>query len=602
MFFASVLGVFFSFLLLFVFAVLSVVAIVNFAGSELKKTPKDSPILKIDISGIITEREYYDPLNLIFRNYDINSQGLNDILDAIAIAKDDSKIKGIYLRTGLVQAGVSAMEDVRNALLDFKQSGKFVVAYGEIISQRAYFAASAADKIFLNPQGMLELKGLGSMQQYNKGVFEKMGIEMQVFKVGKYKSYIEPYISDKMSDEDREQKSAYLNSIWNIMIAGIGESRGISADLVNEYADEYTLFSAPENLVKYGLIDSLVYADEVETYLKNLTLIEDDKDLKFAKPTDVIAGNFELPSGAAVRNKIAVLYAEGSIVSDAEDNMFSGTSISAKNFTKELKKLQGDSSVKAVVFRVNSGGGSAFASDQIWHSVRELGKVKPVVASLGSYAASGGYYIVCGANKIVTSPSTLTGSIGIFGLFPSGKQLADKLGATYDGVATNKRTLFGEQALTIPFLNAGVLPARPLDEDELALLQGFVERGYDAFLSRCKEGRDVAGQSISKDSLNEIGQGRVWTGTDAVRLGLADTLGNLETAIAVAAKMANLEEYSVDEYPTIKDPTAKFFEEVFGSSKIHFLEFVLGKDNFEKRRLLNALAKYDYRQAVIDWR
>jgi Periplasmic serine proteases (ClpP class) len=255
--------------------------------------------------------------------------------------------------------------------------------------------------------------------------------------------------------------------------------------------------------------------------------------------------------------------------------------------------LQEDSSVKAVVFRVNSGGGSAYASDQIWHSVRELSKVKPVVASLGSHAASGGYYIACGASKIVSSPTTLTGSIGIFGLFPSGEKLADKIGATYDGIGTNKNTLFGEQILSIPFLEAGILPARPLSESEYAMLQAFVERGYGIFLSRCAEGR-----GMNVQALDSIGKGRVWAGAKAVEIGLADTLGGFETALELAASLANLESYYTEEFPKPKDPIERFFEEMFGYAKLKTLEFILGKDGYETARLLNAISSHDYRQAI----
>ena len=586
-FFASALGTFFALGLLFFLSTVFIVALL-IAGSDTKKSI-DSPILKINISGIIAERENYDPLSMAFFNFGIKKQGLNDILTAIKKAKDSDKVKGIYLNAGLVHAGIATMAEIRNALIDFKESGKFVVAYGEIISQRSYYVASVADKIVLNPLGMLEFKGLGGMQQYHKGIFEKMGIEMQVFKVGTYKSYIEPYTSNKMSDQDKEQKSVYLTTLWKEILGGVSESRNISYDSLNRYADEYLLFSAPENLIKYGLIDSLAYKTDFENSLKEMAGIEKGKELKFLKTTDLLDDGFFSP------DKIAILYAEGSIVSDAEEDMYSDPVITANTYVKTLKKLQEDSSVKAVVFRVNSGGGSAYASDQIWHGIRELSKAKPVVASFGSYAASGGYYIACGASKIVSSPATLTGSIGIFGLFPSGEKLADKIGASYDGIGTNKNTLFGEQVLSVPFLGAGILPARPLSEGEHAMLQTYVERGYDAFLSRCAEGRDM-----SKEALDSIGQGRVWAGVQAVNIGLADTLGGIETALELAANLADLEEYSIDEYPKIKAPLEKFFEEFYKYVKINSLEFILGKDGYETRQLLRVLSNYDYRQAVME--
>jgi protease-4 len=586
-FLASALGTAFAASLLFFlfFFSLSLALIIGESGA---KKAVDSPLLRIDLSGVITERENYNPLSMAIFNLGIKKQGLNDILAAIKQAKTDDKIKGIYLNAGIAQTGIATMLEIRNALIDFKKSGKFIVAYGEIISQRSYYAASVADKIILNPLGMLEFKGLGSMQQYNKGVFEKMGIEMQVFKVGTYKSYIEPYTSDKMSDFDREQKSIYLTMIWKEILNKISESRGISADSLNRYADEYLLFSAPENLVKYGLIDSLAYKTDFENSLKEMAGIEKDKEIKFQKVSDMLG--YDIEKG----DKIAILYAEGGIVSDTEEELYSGPAISAGTYLKTIKKLQKDSSVKAVVFRINSGGGSAYVADQIWHEIRELSKIKPVVASFGSYAASGGYYIACGASKIVSSPVTLTGSIGIFGLFPSGEKLANKIGASYDGIGTNKNTLFGEQILSLPFLGTGILPARPLNESEHAMLQAYVERGYDAFLSRCAEGRE-----LGKDSLDSIGQGRVWAGTQAVDIGLADTLGGIETALEEAASLADLEDYSVEEYPKQKDPFERFFEEISRYAKAKSLEFALGKDAYEARQLLKALSNYDYRQAVL---
>ncbi len=586
-FFASALGTAFAASILAFLFVVFISVVLFFSGSGVKKTV-DSPILRIDLSGIISERENYDPLSMAFFNFGVKKQGLNDILVAIKKAKTDDKIKGIYLNAGIVQTGIATVLEIRDALIDFKESGKFVVAYGEIISQRSYYAASVADKIILNPLGMLEFKGLGSMQQYNKGVFEKMGIEMQVFKVGTYKSYIEPYTSYEMSDFDREQRSVYLTVLWKEILNKISESRGVSVDSLNRYADEYLLFSAPENLVKYGLIDSLSYRTDFENSLKEMAGIEKDEEIKFQKVLDML-GDYNFAS-----DKIAILYAEGGIVSDAEEELYSGSVITAGTYIKTLKQLQKDSSIKAVVFRINSGGGSAYVADQIWYMVKELSKTKPVVASFGSYAASGGYYIACGASKIVSSPVTLTGSIGIFGLFPSGEKLANKIGASYDGVGTNKNTLFGEQILSIPFLGAGILPARPLNKTEHAMLQAYVERGYDTFLSRCAEGRE-----LGKSYLDSIGQGRVWAGTQAANIGLADTLGGIETALEIAASLADLEDYSIEEYPKQKDPFERFFEEVFKYAKIRSLEFALGKDVYETRQLLKALSNYDYRQAIL---
>ncbi|MDR2580939.1 MAG: signal peptide peptidase SppA [Fibromonadaceae bacterium] len=583
-FFISSLGTLFAFVIVLFFTIL----LLLIASAGFKKAPTDSPVLKINLSGVINEREHHSPLYLTLFNFGIKTQGLNDILAAIKNAKEDDKVKGIYLNLGLVQTGFATMQEIRNALIDFKSSGKFIVAYGEIISQRTYYAASVADKIILNPVGMLDFKGLGGIQQYHKGILEKMGIEIQAFKMGTYKSYIEPYTQEKMSSYEREQRSVYLSLLWKEMLGTISKSRGISADSLNRYADEYLLFTAPETLVEYGLIDSLAYRMDFEKSLKEMAGIKKDKDLKFLKVSDMI-DDYPVSS----KNKIAILYAEGGIVSDSEEGLYSSSVITAKAYLKEIKNLQKDSSVKAVVFRVNSGGGSAYASDQIWHGIRELSKTKPVVASFGSHAASGGYYIACGANKIVSSPTTLTGSIGIFGLFPSGKKLADKMGASYDGIGTNKNTLMGESVLSLPFLGAKILPARPLTESEHAILQAYIERGYDTFLARCAEGR-----GMSKEAMDSVSQGRVWLGPHAVEKGLADTLGGIETAIEIAANLAKLENYSIEEYPRVKAPLERFFEETLKQAKARSAEFILGKETYETKLLLKALSEHDYRQAI----
>ncbi|MCL2100192.1 MAG: signal peptide peptidase SppA [Fibromonadales bacterium] len=597
-FFASMLGTFsaLSLYLLFFLSFVFFFSIIIISSSSSKRPAAEASILRIDLSGIITEKESYDPLPIKFFGLGVRKQGLSEILEAIKKAKYDKRVKGIYLNAGVAQTGIASMQEIREALLDFKESGKFVIAYGEVISQRSYYGASVADKIILNPIGMLELKGLGTMQQYNKGVFEKMGIEMQVFKVGTYKSYIETFTENKMSDYDRKQKSAYLTALWKEMLNGISESRGIATDSLDRYADEYLLFSAPESLVKYGLIDSLAYRIDFENLLKEMAGIKKNKDLIFLKTSDILSTKSFAETMRSTRaSKIAVLYAEGGIVSDAEESLYSDPVITAKTYVRTLKKIKEDSTIKAVVFRVNSTGGSAYASDQIWHSIRELSKTKPVVASFGSYAASGGYYIACGANKIVSSPATLTGSIGIFGLFPSGEKLADKMGASYDGIGTNKNTLLAQQILSIPFFGAGIMPARPLNEGEHAMLQTYIERGYETFLSRCAEGRN-----ISKEALDAIGQGRVWTGTQAVDIGLADTLGGIETAIEAAAELANLEYYAIEEFPKQKDPFEKFFEELLAYAKINSLKFILGKEGYEARQLLNAISNYDFRQAIME--
>jgi protease-4 len=555
---------------------------------------QDKTILVLDLNSIIHERENSSPFDFLFGGTGIKSYGLDDILSAIRKAKDNDKIKGIYIKAGLTDAGYATAAAIRNALIDFKESGKFIVSYGETISQRSYYIASVSDKVFMNPQGMLELMGLGTSRQYNKGVYEKWGIKIQVFKVGTYKSYVEPYTQDKMSDANREQVTAYLNDIWTNLLTGISESRNIPVDDLNRYADEYLLFSKPESIVEYRLVDELKYGTEVESYLKELVSLDADKDLKLADVKNMTT----VPDSQKKfsKDQIAVLYAEGSIVGDLEANMYSGDVITAKTYVEELKKLQKDDNVKAVVFRVNSPGGSSYASYQIWHAVKELEAVKPVIVSMGDVAASGGYYISCGATKIVAEPTTLTGSIGIFGMFPSGEELSKRLGANYDGYGTNKHTLLGSEILSLPLFIAdiGLLPARPLNEGEVKLFQTFVERGYNTFTGCCAEGR-----SKTQEEIDKIGQGRVWTGNQALAIGLVDELGDINKAIQLAAEAAGISEYSLTDYPVKKDFFTELMEESLSGMNARIGESILGKDMYQQKQQLKAWQDYDYLQAVM---
>ncbi len=591
MMFASTLG--------FIIAsvILSILSFIIFMGvaASLSSTPtynlKKNTIMNLDLNGVINERESSNPWDMLLGS-DNKSLGLNDILNGIKKAKENENIKGIYIKAGMLHTGFATLEPIRKALIDFKESGKFIVTYGETMSQGAYYVASVSDKIFMNPQGMFMFMGLGSSKQYNKGVFEKWGVQMQVFRVGTYKSYVEPYIQDKMSDANREQVTSYLNDIWGTLLPAIAESRKVSVEDLNRYADEFLMLSKPENVVSYGLIDELKYGPEVESYLKEQVALEKDKDLQLASVGNMKTVPFSTKKVS--KNKIAILYAEGSIVDDAVSSLYSGNVITAKEYVKELKKLQEDESVKAVVFRVNSGGGSAYASEQIWHAVKELKAVKPIIVSMGDYAASGGYYISCAANKIIAEPTTITGSIGIFGLYPSGEELAKKMGASYDGVATNKHALFGGDVLSIPYIGIGLLPARPLNTEEQALMQGYVERGYDLFISRCSEGR-----SKTKEEIDSIGQGRVWTGNQAIKLGLVDQLGGMADAVKLAAEAAGIEDYSLSDYPAKKDFFTQLMEESLGGAKTSIMKEFMGKEAYEQKCFLKAIESCDFRQAII---
>ena len=590
---ASTLGVIVGSVILTIVSFVIFIGIAASMGSSSTFNLQKNTLLKLhlDENASIDERDNSSPLDVLFGNFG-KSYGMNDILSAIRKAKSNDKIQGIYLNVGLAASNYAKMEPIRKALVDFKESGKLVVAYGENISQQAYYLSSVADKIFMNPSGILDFGGLATSIQFNKGVFEKWGIEMQVYKVGTYKSAVEPYTQDKMSEANREQVTACLNDIWNTLLNGISESRGIPVETLNRYADEYLMLTDPKTIVEYKLIDELKYADEVEKYLKERLELKENDKLNFAGVNDLLS----VPeAGKEIsKEKIAVLYAEGEIVSDYLSGYNPSVCITAKEYVKELNRLKGDESVKAVVFRVNSPGGSAYASEQIWHALQELKAVKPVVASMSAYAASGGYYISCGANKIIAEPTTLTGSIGIFGLIPNGAQLAKKMGATYDGVSTNKFSNFGSETVSIPFFGIGLLPARPFNNEESAKLQAYVERGYDLFLSRCAEGRGK-----TKEEIDAIGQGRVWTGNQALKLGLVDELGSIDLAIQTAAGLAGIETYSIREYPAKKDFWMSLLENSSESVSEKAITTILGKEAVQQKRMLKAWQSYDFRQAIM---
>ena len=593
MLFASTLGAIIGFMIVTFFGFIIFIGIASSMGSTTVFKLQKNTVLKLNLNEntSIAEKDKSSPFDAIF-NRSGESCGLNDILSAIKKAEKNDNIKGIYLNVGASPTGFTTMKPIRKALLEFKESGKFIIAYGEMFSQPAYYLSSVADKIFMNPIGVLDFGGLATAIQFNKGVFENMGIEMQVYKVGTFKSAVEPFIQDKMSEPNREQVTAYLNDIWRTVLSEISESREISVEQLNKYADEYLMLTAPEKVVEYKLIDELKYADEAEEYLKSLLELEEKDKVRFAGIKNMLSVQ---EAGKKInKDKIAVLYAEGTIVGDFESGFLPSSDITAKEYVKELNKLKDDKNVKAVVFRVNSPGGSAYASEQIWHAVKELKAVKPVVVSMGTYAASGGYYISCCADKIIAEPTTLTGSIGIFGLIPSGAQLAKKMGATYDGVSTNKFSNFGRDVLSIPFIGYGLLPARPFTKEEGAKIQLHIERGYDLFISRCADGRDK-----TKEEIDAIGQGRVWTGNQALELGLIDALGGIDVAIEAAAELAEIEKYSISERPIKKD----FFMELLESSAESVGERIwmgiVGKETYQQKRMLNLWQNYDFRQAIM---
>ena len=593
MFLASVLGIFTAMLLVWFISIIMMVGVLSSLGSAKSMyTLKDNTVLQIDLDGSISDRGSNDFMAGLFSGGSNKSYQLEDILKAIKTAKENPNICGIYIKNGSMSTGYATLEPIRNALLDFKESGKFIVAFGDYYRQSAYYISSVADKVIINPQGMFMLHGMASNTQFVKEMYEKIGIRVQVFKVGTFKSAVEPYTETKMSDSNREQVSSYVNSIWSHMLAGISESRGISIDNLNSYADEYMDFSATDKSVEYGLVDMLMYAPNVKDYIKELAGVDDKGDLRFA----TVANINSVPTGKLKisKDEIAVLYAEGTILSGENKSFdaFLENRITDEEYVKELGKLKDNKNVKAIVFRVNSPGGSVYASDQIWQAVMELKKEKPVIVSMGDLAASGGYYISCAADMIVAEPTTLTGSIGVFSLIPEGEEMYKKIGWSFDGVKTNKFSDLGFST-GLPLLDATV---RPFNAEEQHIFQAYTDRMYDLFLSRCADGR-----SKTKEEIDAIGQGRVWTGSQALQNGLVDKLGSLDDALKIAAEHAQLTDYDVKSYPVKKDPFMQMIEEMMGGSvKANLVRSLLGDDVYKQYILVNRKTiPIDIMQAIM---
>lgn len=502
---------------------------------DMMSTPatklEENTIYRIDLEGTLVEQANEEnPFDALFAEmYGPSSTtvGLSDLLSNIALAKDNDKILGIYLKGGMLSAGPASAKALRDALLDFKQSGKFVIAYSDSYTQTNYYIASVADKMFFNPVGSLAWDGLTAQKEYYTRLFEKIGIEMQILKVGTFKSAVEPYFRTSMSDADRKQTEQYLGGIWSEMKTAVGQSRQIAVEQLHAYADECMSLQPQEKYLAYHFVDSLVYIQEMDSILRTYAGTKDYKQLSNSKMTHVER------SENKAKDKVAVLYAEGSISDAGSEGIVEG------KILKTIKTIYKDDDVKAVVFRVNSPGGSADASEQIWHAMKMLqDKGVPVVVSMGDYAASGGYYISCHADYIYAEPTTLTGSIGIFGTVPNINKLREKVGLDIDGVSTNKHS-----ALNVNAIYRGMNP------QETALMQNMVERGYDLFTKRCADGR-----GMSQDAIKQIGEGRVWLGKDALEIGLVDSLGNINDAIAKAVELAELGDYQLVSYPEKKDP------------------------------------------------
>lgn len=553
MMFASALGVFVAAGVMMMIALFVAIVIVSSIGSRPAYTPKPNTVFKIRLDGVLSDYVSDNPISLLMGDGE-NRMALNDLLSSIRKAKESNHINGIYLESGNLATGSASLKEIREALKDFKESGKFVVAYADNYSQGNYYLCSVADKVFLNPQGMLGLVGLASQTMFYKGLLDKIGVEMQIFKVGTYKGAVEPFMLEKLSEANRRQIQSYLQSVWQTLTEGITASRRIPLADVNHFVDEGLCFSPPGKAVECGLVDELKYRPEAEKYVRELAGQTGEKlqtaDLNQLK---------SMPSATKERKeKIAILYAEGEIMPDTPASPYDMDQRITEKMAAELIKLKNNEEVKAVVFRVNSPGGSAFVSEQIWRQVVELKSVKPIVVSMGNVAASGGYYISCGANKIIAEPNTLTGSIGIFGIFPNVSGLLHKLALSTDIVKTNTFADLGDMS-------------RPMTADEKTLLQGYVERGYETFLDRCAKGRGMPPEAI-----NAVGQGRVWTGQQALEKGLVDELGGIDTAIRTAAELAGLSAYSILEVSGSKDFLKDFLEKQWGEARLAVVKQALG--------------------------
>ena len=528
--FGSMLGFFFSMILISILYMVMLIGMIGALSSASKETVnlKDNSVLVLNLNQSVEERVIETPFDK-FNTY--NSQiGLNDILASIKNAASDPKIKGIYLNSATVGASPASVKEIHDALLQFKKSGKFIYAYNDVLAQNGYYLASVADKIILNPAGSLDFKGYAFQLMFYKGLIDKLDVDVQILRHGQFKSAVEPYMLDKMSEANREQLTVLSNSLWKVFLDDISASRNIPVDSLNAIADNL-LCALPEDALKLNMVDQLGYPGDMEKLLKSKLNVGEDEDINF-----ISIGKYKksIVNNTKANDKIAVVYAVGEISDGKGDN---SRGIYSESFIKEFKKAYKDEDVKAIVLRINSPGGSALASENIWREIenaKNAGKI--VVTSMGDYAASGGYYIACNSNYIIAQPNTLTGSIGVFGMVPSFQNfLKNKLGITIDAVKTNQHSDYG----------TGM---RALDETELATLQTSIEQIYSTFTKRVADGRKMTVAQV-----DSIGQGRVWAGSDAIKIGLVDKLGSFDDAIAKAAELAKISNYSLVYYPKQKD-------------------------------------------------
>ena len=528
---ATIVGLFAFGLIMTILGFICIIGMV--ASSNSKPALKDNAVMVLKLQGQIEDRTEDNWLGEL-TGEQFNNLGMNKILSSIRKAKNEDKVKGIYLETGILETDYATLQEIRNALADFKKSGKWIIAYGDALSQGGYYLASVANKVYVNPEGNVDWHGIASQPQYIKDVAAKFGVHFTVVKVGKYKSYTETYTEDKMSDANREQVSRYIGGLWQQMLADVSKSRNISKDSLNHYADGLMVFDDTKLLKSRKMVDGFCYYDEIRDVVKKQLGLKTDEAINQVDYNDV---DMAIDDSNLMGEEIAVYYCQGSIVRMETPSIYgSEQQIVSTKVIKDLQELADNSQVKAVVLRINSGGGDAYASEQIWRAVKELNKKKPVVVSMGGMAASGAYYMSMGAQYIMAQPTTLTGSIGIFGALPDFSDLmTKKLGFKYDEVKTNRNSAYASAGMS-----------RPWSAEEIATMQNYVNRGYSLFRKRVAEGRKMSTEQVEK-----IAQGRVWLGTDAKDIKLIDGFGGLSDAIDKAAELAHLSSYQAVEYPAM---------------------------------------------------
>lgn len=563
---ATVVGIFAISIIGFFLLFMVIGAIMS--TTEKQVTVRDNSMLVINLERQVVDRAPNDP----FQDLDlpgvnkVKTIGLDQIQESLNKARHDDRIKCIYLKLSTVNGGMASVEEIRNMLIAFKDScDKPIYAYGDAFDQKAYYLGTVADKLVIHPMGSLDLRGLGGEMMFYKDALKKIGVEMQIVRHGKFKAAVEPFMLDHMSEENREQSLVYMNSLWNHMLQGISETRNLSVERLNELADSVQTFKKGDNLVGTGLVDAAKYKDEVLDDLREITGIKAKKGIPIVSINDYADTQVKGYDPKFSRNKIAVIYASGDI-----GMSMGGDAIIGDDLGREIRKVRQDSTYKAIVLRVNSPGGSVFDSEVIWREVKLAAEQKTLVVSFGDVAASGGYYISCAADRIVAEPNTITGSIGIFGMIPNiGGLLNDKLGITTDVVKTNKNS----DLLTM---------TRPMTDYERLLMQRNIEQGYDTFISHVADGR-----GMTKEQVDEIGQGRVWSGENAKEIGLVDKFGGLNDAIDLAAEIAGVEDYRTVPLPAQPDP----FEEIFKSGGDNVRAWFLKNELGDKYRFYEYFKK-----------